>query len=62
MKREEKLQEHACVLLRNFLLSTDNVALVRPQADELQVLISSAASRFPEKCEERAAQIMTSLQ
>lgn len=53
----ERLQEHACVALRNFLLSSDNVEIVRPQWAELIELIDAASSRFPGRCGERATQI-----
>mmetsp|Transcript_62880 Transcript_62880/g.94923 ORF Transcript_62880/g.94923 Transcript_62880/m.94923 type:complete len:1297 (-) Transcript_62880:36-3926(-) len=64
MKRfphSEKLQEHACVALRNFLLSADNAALVRHQADELERLMNAASSRFPDRCAERARQVLASI-
>jgi hypothetical protein len=57
----ERLQEHACVALRNFLLSADNADIVRPQAAELQLLMDGASSRFPERCAERAKQVLASL-
>jgi hypothetical protein len=57
----EKLQEHACVALRNFLLSADNAALVRFQAEELEKLMNGAAARFPDKCAERARQVLASI-
>ena len=64
MKRfphSEKLQEHACVALRNFLLSADNAALVRHQSDELERLMHHASSRFPDRCAERARQVLASI-
>lgn len=57
----EKLQEHACVALRNFLLSADNAALVRFQAEELETLMNGAATRFPDRCAERARQVLASI-
>jgi hypothetical protein len=57
----EKLQEHACVALRNFLLSADNAALVRHQAVELEQLMNGAAARFPDRCAERARQVLASI-
>lgn len=57
----ERLQEHACVALRNFLLSADNVDIVRAQSVELEQLIHDASSRFPERCSERAKQVLASL-
>lgn len=57
----ERLQEHACVVLRNFLLSSDNAAIVRPQATELQQLMNHALTRFPESCADRANQVLASL-
>jgi predicted regulator of Ras-like GTPase activity (Roadblock/LC7/MglB family) len=57
----ERLQEHACVALRNFLLSADNAAIVRGQAPELEQLMNGAAERFPDRCAERAKQVLASL-
>lgn len=57
----ERLQEHACVALRNFLLSADNAAIVQPQAAELQQLMNAASSRFPDRCADRAKQVLASL-
>lgn len=57
----ERLQEHACVALRNFMLSTDNVALVRNQQAELGELMNQAATRFPERCADRAGQVIQSI-
>lgn len=57
----ERLQEHACVAIRNFLLSSDNVAIVRPHATELDKLMNTAATKFPERCSERAKQVRASL-
>jgi hypothetical protein len=56
-----KLQEHACVALRNFLLSADNNALISSSGEELRVLLTQAANRFPDKCSERARQVLASL-
>lgn len=64
MKRfpqSERLQEHACVALRNFLLSADNAALVRHQADDLERLMNAASTRFPDRCAERARQVLASI-
>jgi hypothetical protein len=58
----ERLQEHACVALRNFLLSADNAELVRHSRDELEKLMNHAASRFPDRCAERAKQVLARLQ
>jgi hypothetical protein len=57
----ERLQEHACVALRNFLLSADNVALVRNMKDEVVALMNHASDRFPDRCSERAKQVLASL-
>lgn len=57
----EQLQEQACSAIRNFLLSEDNVEIVRPQANDVEELIHLASARFPERCVERATQILTSL-
>lgn len=56
-----KLQEHACVALRNFMLSQDNADLIRGNANELVGLLRQAASRFPDRCQERANQVLASL-
>lgn len=56
-----KLQEHACVALRNFILSQDNADLIRSNRGELVGLLQHAASQFPEKCQDRAEQILMSL-
>jgi len=56
-----KLQEHGCVALRNFMLSADNAELIRTNSPELRKLMSHAAARFPEKCSERANQVMAGL-
>ena len=60
--QSERLQEHACVALRNFLLSADNATLVKNQKDEVIQLVNNASSSFPDRCAERANQIITSLQ
>jgi hypothetical protein len=57
----ERLQEHACVALRNFLLSADNAALVRNMKDEVVALMNHASDRFPDRCSERAKQVLASL-
>ena len=57
----ERLQEHACVALRNFLLSADNAALVRNMRDQVVKLMNHAASRFPDRCAERAKQVLASI-
>ncbi len=57
----ERLQEHACVALRNFLLSADNAVIVRPLAAELEQLMHEAANRFPDRCSERAKHVLASL-
>jgi len=57
----ERLQEHACVALRNFVLSADNVAILRPQVVELEELMNAATVRFPDQCGERAKQVIESL-
>jgi len=57
----QELQEHACVALRNFLLSADNVSLVRPHAVELEELIHGAAKRFPDKCSDLASMVLANL-
>jgi hypothetical protein len=56
-----KLQEHACVAMRNFMLSADNVDLIRTNATELGRLMTHAATRFPERCSDRASQVLASL-
>ena len=56
-----KLQEHACVALRNFMLSADNVELIRYNAEELRHLMKRAATQFPQKCSERANQVLACL-
>ena len=56
-----KLQEHACVAMRNFMLSADNADLIRTNAEELGRLMTHAATRFPEKCSDRANQVLASL-
>jgi hypothetical protein len=57
----ERLQEHACVALRNFLLSADNAALVRNMREEVVALMNHASDRFPDRCSERANQVLVSL-
>jgi hypothetical protein len=57
----ERLQEHACVALRNFLLSADNAALVRNMKDEVVAMMNHASDRFPDRCSERAKQVLASL-
>ena len=57
----ERLQEHACVALRNFMLSADNANLVRNSREEVERLMDHAASRFPERCSDRAKQVLASL-
>jgi hypothetical protein len=57
----ERLQEHACVALRNFMLSSDNAALVRNQQSELEELMDLAAARHPERCADRARQVIQSI-
>lgn len=57
----QKLQEHACVALRNFMLSSDNADLIRTNASELRHLMTHAARAFPEKCSERANQVLAGL-
>lgn len=59
--QSERLQEQGCVVLRNFLLSADNAAIVRPQAAELETLMNLAASRYPERCADRAKQVLASI-
>jgi len=59
--QSERLQEHGCVALRNFLLSADNAVIVRSEATELEELVSAAAQRFPERCGERARQVLASI-
>lgn len=56
-----KLQEHACVAMRNFMLSADNADLIRTNAAELGQLMTHAATRFPERCSDRANQVLASL-
>jgi hypothetical protein len=56
-----KLQEHACVALRNFMLSTENVELIKTNSSEVRRLMIHASNRFPEKCFDRANQILASL-
>ena len=56
-----KLQEHACVALRNFILSEDNADLIRSNGSELRHLRTHAAARFPEKCSELAKSVIDSL-
>jgi hypothetical protein len=43
----QKLQEHACEALRNFMLSTDNADSIRTNASELRQLMTHAARTFP---------------
>lgn len=57
----ERLQEHACVAMRNFMLSSDNTALVRNQQAELEGLMNVASTRYPDRCRERARQVLESL-
>jgi hypothetical protein len=57
----EKLQEHACVALRNFMLSSDNAALVRNQEAEVEELMNIAATRYPQRCADRARQVLQSI-
>ncbi|KAI2497259.1 hypothetical protein MHU86_17223 [Fragilaria crotonensis] len=56
-----KLQEHACVAMRNFMLSADNADLIRTNAEELGRLMKHAATKFPDKCSDRANQVLASL-
>eukprot|EP00934_Nitzschia_sp_Nitz4_P008213 Nitzschia sp. Nitz4//scaffold1_size375055//185340//189218//NITZ4_000274-RA/size375055-processed-gene-0.362-mRNA-1//1//CDS//3329541039//8203//frame0 len=57
----EKLQENACVVLRNFLLSADNATIIRRESAELQTLLNHASTRFPATCGDRATQILASI-
>jgi hypothetical protein len=57
----QKLQEHACVALRNFMLSADNVDLIKTNSSEVRRLMIHALNRFPEKCTDRANQVLASL-
>jgi len=59
--KSERCQEYAVMALRNYLLSEDNIENVRNNADQLEQLLMSAASRFPEKCSERANQVLNTL-
>jgi len=64
MKRfpnSEHLQEQACAALRNFMLSADNVALVQFQQAEMEELVNAAAARYPQKCGNRARQVLQSI-
>ncbi|KAL3932992.1 MAG: hypothetical protein SGARI_003818, partial [Bacillariaceae sp.] len=54
----EKLQEHACVAFRNFMLSADNLPLVEFQKSEVEELMNVAATRFPNRCGDRARQVL----
>jgi probable inactive protein kinase-like protein SgK071 len=54
----EKLQEHACVALRNFMLSSDNLPLIKFQKDEVEELMNVAATRYPNRCGDRARQVL----
>lgn len=56
-----KVQEHACVALRNFMLSEDNADLIRGHSHILVNLLRQAASKFPDRCQERANQVLASL-
>jgi hypothetical protein len=57
----DRLQEHACVALRNFLLSADNVDIIKSNENEVRLLVQQASSRFPDQCQERANQVLASL-
>eukprot|EP00546_Thalassionema_frauenfeldii_P021261 CAMPEP_0178902840 /NCGR_PEP_ID=MMETSP0786-20121207/4828_1 /TAXON_ID=186022 /ORGANISM="Thalassionema frauenfeldii, Strain CCMP 1798" /LENGTH=1332 /DNA_ID=CAMNT_0020574151 /DNA_START=83 /DNA_END=4082 /DNA_ORIENTATION=+ len=57
----EKIQEYAVMALRNYVLSQDNVEIINSNVDQLDHLLMTAASRFPEKCSERAYQVMETL-
>jgi len=58
----EKCQEYSCLALRNFMLSVDNIALIKHNLNELIGLLSHATRSFPEKCSERANHILEELQ
>ena len=56
-----KLQENSCIVLRNFMLSQENADLIGNSASELIGLLQRASARFPDKCRDRANQILANL-
>lgn len=57
-----KLQENACLALRNLLLSPESVDSVRFLGDEIKAVVSTAASRFPDECLRCAKEVLGQLQ
>ena len=57
----ERLQGHACEVLRHVLQSKTNVDVIWPQRSDVEQLISAASSRFPERCSHSSMQILACL-
>jgi hypothetical protein len=57
----ERLQEHGCVVLRNFLLSDDNLPLILTQQEQVAKLMNDALATFPRRCGDRARQVLQSI-
>jgi hypothetical protein len=57
----ERLQEHGCVVLRNFLLSDDNLPLMLTLQAQVAKLMNTASVRFPNRCGDRARQVLQSI-
>ena len=56
-----KLQENACVALRNLLLSPESFDSVRYLTDDIRVVVSAAAALFPDECADCSAQVLAQL-
>ena len=59
--RSAKLQENACVALRNLLLSPESVDSVKYLRDEIRSAVSFAANHYPENCRDCAEQVLERL-
>jgi hypothetical protein len=59
--KSEKIAEHGCVVLCNFLSSPDNSSAFNSCQLEMKSAVSTAASRFPDRCAEKAGLLLTSL-
>ena len=58
--KSAKLQENACLALRNLLLSPESVDSVRYLAEEIRSVVAMAATRFP-GCSDCATQVLSKL-
>jgi lipid-A-disaccharide synthase-like uncharacterized protein len=56
-----KLQENACVALRNLLLSPESFDSVRYLADDIRVVVNAATALFPDECADCSAQVLSQL-